>query len=511
MSEVDKSLPFNEEFQEALVGHCLQNQDFFIKCYNKLKAEWFTRNILVGAIYSQLCTFYKLHDSFIQSVQEFKNFDFFLYQMPEERDKYYALLERCLLSSRNFDITKIQKQLTGFLRESLFKESIQGAAQRYKSQGFVETYEWTAQHLSAIRDATFEDDNDILSFDYPELWIAKQQDRRTNAISTGSNNLDEALGGGLFRKEACAIMAASNVGKTTCFITIARHAVLQGHNVLFLVHEGDPEEIRLRILCSFLGINIQTIFQWIKDTEKKLTIKRASAFLKKHLTFVPYIRTNAMYVEDVMTFIKKMNQEKKNKTGKGFDLIIDDYPKKLRSKLRSGTKEGLYRIEAAEIYESFCHLATEIDVHCLVAVQTNRTGLKQNNLKLESDFLLGMEEIDEAYGIAQNMPNIITLNRSPDDRKSEIIRINIAKSRNAITDVAVNSRTKYDCFTIFGDKKMFWNKETDISGGFLASEIQPTNARQSTDTINESLRAIEDNRPKGTDQIGAYSANGKLS
>lgn len=489
MSE-EKALPFNQEFQEAIIGHCFENASFFSKCRGKLRPQWFTKNLMLGTIFAQLVRVYEAEGSAITSVDEFKNCEFFLEQMPDEREKYYKLIDLCQLSAKNFSIDKITRQLTGFLRVSMFKESVEGAAKRYNSQGFEESYDWTYRKLLEIKDATFEDSKTIMSFDHPEEWIKRQEDRREKAISTGNKLLDAALGGGLFKKEACAIMAPSNVGKTTAFITIARHAISSGHNVLFMIHEGDPEEIRLRILCAFMGISTRTMFDWIDDREKRKIIQAVSKYINSKMTFVPYIKTGGMYVEEVIDLIKKMHEDKKSDTGQGFSLIINDYPKKLRSRYRGASKEGLYRVEAAEIYDNFNHMAVELDAHCLVAIQTNRTGLKQNNNRIDADHLLGMEEIDEAYGIAQNMPNIITLNRSPQDRAKNILRISVAKSRNSMTDIAINTRTNYNCYLVFGDKEMFDTKglwTNELMGGYLASFHQEDNAKIPTESVDESL------------------------
>jgi len=508
----DKVLTFSEQFQEAIVGHCFENPNFFAKCCAKLEPQWFTKNMMIGTLFSQLRQAYKSEGVAPKSTEEFKNFEFFLEQKPDERQKYYNLIDRCVLSAKNFSLEKIARQLTGFLRVSMFKESIEGASRRYNASGFDESYDWTQKKLAEIKDATFEENKSVLSFDHPESWIRKQEERRERSISTGSRLLDSALGGGLFKKETTAIMAPSNVGKTTAFITIARHAIKTGNNVLFMIHEGDPEEIRLRILCAFMGISTKTMFEWMKDRTKRMVVHAMAKYVNEKLTFVPYIKTGGMYVEDVIDLVKRLHEEKKAETGRGFDLIINDYPKKLRSRYRGASKEGLYRVEAAEIYDNFNHLAVELDVACLVAIQTNRTGLKQNNNRIEADHLLGMEEIDEAYGIAQNMPNIITLNRSPSDRQKNILRINVAKSRNSMTDIAINTRTCYNCYVVFGDRELFdtaglWTNE--ISGGFLASFHQEDNRKFPTEAIDEGLMKHE-NFSDPDSQVGVVVPGSKI-
>lgn len=508
--EGEHPLPFNEQFQEAILGHCLTNIRFFMKCKDKIRPQWFSRNIMIGTLFSQLQREYLGSGQFITSIDEFKNGSFFLEVTTEERDKYYHLIAVCQASARNFDLPKIERQLTGFLRVSMFKESVEGAAKRYKNQGFDEAYEWTKKRIREVQEADFEDDKNVLGFENPETWIKTQEERRSNAISTGNRALDDALGGGLFRKETCAFMAPSNVGKTTGMITIARHAVMKSHDVLFLIHEGDPEEIRLRLLCAFMGIKQATLFEWMKSREKKVYVDVAVKILSEKLTYVPYIRTGAMYAEDVVELIRKLNEERRVKHGKGYDIVIDDYPKKLRLRSKLGNRESLHRVEIAEVYDMFNHLSSEINVHCFLAIQTNRTGLRQNNGKIESQYLLGMEEVDEAFGVAQNLANIITLNRSSEDKGKQIIRLNIPKSRNFKTDIAINSRTNYDCYVIFGDKEFMPSSwPIDIPNGYLASYDQGDNKKESTDTVDLELKARED-IAKDHPDIGVANQTGRI-
>jgi KaiC/GvpD/RAD55 family RecA-like ATPase len=491
---LDTPLPFTEEFQEAIMGHCLINQRFFVKAENKLKGSWFTKNMMIGNLFDQLCRIYKDDEMFIKSVVEFKGDIFFIEQKDQEREKYYALIDRCVYQANCFSVEKIEKSLTGFLRVSLFKESVEGAARRYKSEGFEDAYVWTKEHINAIQKATFEEEEFVLSFADPDIWINEHELRKGKSISTGNSLLDIALGGGLFKKETCAFMAPVNVGKSLSMITLARHAVRKNHKVLFLIHEGFPEEIRIRILASFLGIKVETVYKWNVDPAMKHLIRGASAVINANLKFVPYIKTGAMFVEDVVDTIKKMHEDEKLKTGRGFDLIIDDYPKKLKSRMRSGSKEGLYRVEAAEIYDSFNHLATELDAHCFVAIQTNRQGLKENNGKAASEFLLGMEEVDESFGIAQNIANIVSLNRSHHDKKLNILRMNVIKSRNSPTDIAINTRTNFACCLTFGDRDNIYmpNSPVEIDKSCLVSYAQEDNRREDANIIHETLRKLEE-------------------
>ena len=61
-NDKDVTLPFNEAFQEAIIGHCLNDYKFFIQCNDKLKAQWFTANPLIANVFEQMQRSFKAHN-----------------------------------------------------------------------------------------------------------------------------------------------------------------------------------------------------------------------------------------------------------------------------------------------------------------------------------------------------------------------------------------------------------------------------------------------------------------
>jgi hypothetical protein len=485
------SMNLSESEQEAVLGHALTDYNFFLKSKKNLKKTWFTHNPTVGVVFDQLCKIYDRDKIYIKSVMEFKQDFFFQSLTLQDQKKYYDLIDRCIHSSKEFGIDRLKKKLTGFMRVSLFKESIEGGAKRFGIDGMESAYEWTKKKITDLQDATFEDNQFVMKFNDAATWVAETKKFRDSAFSTGSKELDRALGGGLFRGETLAIMAPSNTGKTTWMISLVRHLVMQKLNVAFFVHEGSPRQIREKILCSFLCVSRARLYEMTENPKTRDIVNSVADYINQYLTYIPYIKTGGMYIEDVTTMIKDLNDDLINRTGKGFDVIVDDYPKKLKSRAAMGSKESLARIMYADTYDVFNHIATTLDCNCVVAVQTNRAGLKQNNGKTESDTLLGMEEIDEAFGIAQNMGNIVTLNRTPEDKKLDIIRMNIAKSRNDATDIVICSRSSYKCSVIFGDKEMIDNGgawDTEIEHNMLPTYFQDSNKMIPSAVVDQALK-----------------------
>jgi hypothetical protein len=899
-NDKDVVLPFNEEFQQSIVGHCINDYRFFYQCKDKLKPQWFTKNLMVANIFEQMVNSYDIHGVAPRSTGEIMNEPFFLSQKESEKDKYRQMIELCsyfATSNKAFNLEKVKKQLTGFIRLCLFKEAVEGAGKQYKTGGFDKAYTWTKEKIEKIQDASFEEDAVALKFENAMEWLKDDILETTNAISTGNKKLDFVLGGGLFKGETTAILAPVNSGKclgkdtfiimsngiikmvqdikvgdklmgpdglprtvlgttkgrgqlykiqpkngsddficndehilclkvayndyrykkddiinisvneylkksknfknhtllwraslnfnekqelkippyilgiwlgdgnsnraaltsmdseiikewtawvenmgcsmkidsfktpnkskhytsktkkskigckknafindcnkilneigvlnkkhipheylisnriqrlellaglldtdgyynkrgcfeiiqknkylsdqivflarslgfkvnmqktiktikkinfsgeyyrinisgliskiptrlprkkakdckktaytsgfnvidqgvgdyygfeldkdhlfllgdftvshnSTFMITTVRHAIKQGKKVLWLTHEDSPRKLRKKMLSAFLGISRKTLSnpEFFRDRREgdepdKIAFREsirkdlfaASNYIDQHLTYVPYTKIGSMFVEDVASEIYKRHKHLINTTGSGFDMIVDDYPKKLR--LRHKNPEN-YRTELAAVYDVFNHIAIELDVHCFVAIQTNREGLKQSMGKVKADNLLGMDLVDESYGIAQNMGNIISLNRSPDDKLFNIAKLSISKSRNDITDIAIVTRTAYAQTLTHGDKDMFnltfnfnlpdpsknyamervqhtlKTLTPDIPNHFLASQGQNHNKLIQSNVINEILMEIEKNPSLDSinfkEFIDSFSTNVKM-
>jgi hypothetical protein len=388
------------------------------------------------------------------SYKDILEMPFYAENDAKTRLAYDTKFARCEASMKNFDLEELQEKLTGFARASMFKETMLLAGEEFGTRAYEKAYEWTSLKIQELLKTTFEEDLLAMNLSSPGDWLVEEKSRRELAIPTGCGALDTALGGGLFKRETTAIMAPTNTGKTTFMITILRHALATGRRVMFFSHEGRPEAIRLSILTALTGIPRHKLYDMYQTAPGKVMINHASAIMEKGLTYIPYAFTGQMYVENVVAEAVKRQKDAISLKQQPYDIIIDDYPKKLKSKYRSGAKDMAYRTELAEVYDEFNHLSQEINVHCLLAIQTNRTGAK-NNKDTKAGNLLDLEEIDESYGVAQNMGNIIALNRSPRDAELNIINYTITKSRNAATHVTVSTRTAYECSLTHGDGALF--------------------------------------------------------
>lgn len=509
------ALPFSDSFQESIIGFSLRDESFFRKAADKIKPTWLTCDPTVGNIFDQMIKFNEKYSRPPLSLHELINESFFLGQKASDQQKYANTILRCFEASKNFDIEHVKQKLTGFLQVSMFKEALYGASNKFKTGGYEDAYAWAQDKLNDIKSATFVENSLVVKFENSVEWLKKSTITDGMAVSTGNKNLDKALGGGLFKGEASAILAPTNMGKSRALLTIVRHAAVKGYDVLYVLHEDSPEKVKKRLYGAVVGYSpkemdaylnrsgidpIHSTPRSLDDINKKErglidSIEKAEKVVFPKITFMPYVKTGAMYAEDVVAEIKKLHEEKRLKTGKGYDLIVNDYPKKL--KLRAANRNTQDRTQLAEVYDLFSTLAIELDTHCLTAVQTNRTGSKMNKGTVESDFYLGTEEVDESFGIMQNLAAVISLNRSLDDIRNGIVHYCVAKSRNDKLNVVVSTRSLYGRSLLHGDTDTFTEFGNHIlqettSGCGLSSMLREDFRKIGSDEIAEHLKQIED-------------------
>lgn len=155
-----------------------------------------------------------------------------------------------------------------------------------------------------------------------------------------------------------------------------------------------------------------------------------------------------MTIEEVVPIIR-MNQEEWATThkGKGFDLLISDYPAILST--QQAQKGNLQmRHKDKIVYDYYVQLALEYKFHSLLAIQTNREGARVNNQEKGNDRLIHSTDVSESFDPIKEATNIITLNRSPEAKKDNYLIYLIDKSRGSETGISILARTNFaHCIT----------------------------------------------------------------
>jgi len=155
-------------------------------------------------------------------------------------------------------------------------------------------------------------------------------------------------------------------------------------------------------------------------------------------------------VEEVISIVRRKQEERIAKYGAGYKILIDDYPAKLTTTQNS---KGNYSKRTVDeiVYNNFAQLALENNFHSLCAIQTNREGSKVNKGQKE-DRLLTMEDVLESWGAMTTATNVWTINRDPMAKVKNRLTYYIDKSRSSETGFAVVCRTKFGNSITHSDK-----------------------------------------------------------
>jgi hypothetical protein len=266
--------------------------------------------------------------------------------------------------------------------------------------------------------------------------------------------LPEGKGAGcLLPGTTTTLVGPINAGKTTVMMTVICANLHANKKVLYLPHEGSPEELQAKFLCCILDRDLDWLTVNARltrlpegdldDTQRgNIRLIRWGQKKLRNLTFHPMIR-QGLTVEEVCSDIRVKNDEIARVDGIGYHMVVSDYPAKLDTEeARFGKIE--YRHKLEKIYMSQNRLAEELRFHLLNGAQVNREGNKINKgMKGYEKRLLEMEDFAEAFGPMADTATVITINRDAAAEAQERVSLHCAKSRTSKKGWTVVCRSRY--------------------------------------------------------------------
>jgi hypothetical protein len=451
---VQDRLPFSEVKQLALLGHLLVNERFFVQARTKVDPAWFL-DPLAAKVLNAKIRFYETYNR-IPSMAELKEYPVVLTEETAVRNKMYSTMTQAQHQTQFFGLDALAPELSDWLRARLYAKHIDRSAKLFNAQKLQEAYTEIREVNRQIDDIKFDDEHEVRFEDYV-TFFEQQEQAKQDCLTFGISHVDRLLlpdgvNGSLLRGDTTLLLAPTNIGKTSTMITVAIHNVVLGKSVLFLTHEGRPEDIQEKFWCSILGVPRATLYEWYKDPAGQKVMNKKLSSLSR-LTYIPYNKAGAT-IEDVEAIIRRKQEERIAKTGKGYDLLVCDYPSKLTT---TQAKHGNLQFRHIEtyVYNIFVQLALEYKFHSLLAIQTNREGSKKNRGHKnkwadtgEAFRLLSMEDVAESWGPMTIATNVISINRDERAQANGRLTFYICKSRSSEVGWAVVCRSDYSkCIT----------------------------------------------------------------
>lgn len=461
MNQTDlEKLPFSKQKQLAVIGHNLVNRIFFFQCVNTIQPKWFLEE-RPQKLWAAIVEFYKRHRRQPSKEEILEGREIRLEEVKEQ-NKYDLLLTEAIRETERYGLDAIVPDLTEWMHTRVYHTAVMESADLFNRGKFSDAFKSVHNASGQIRDIRFDQTEEVDFSDYQNQFTQDNLDH-DDACTFGIKTLDQCLtpyakNGSLLPGDTTVLLAPSNVGKTTTLLNVIRANIKRGKRVLFLTHEGRPEDIRNKLWCLMLSVvekeENQSRFITMPDLLKNWTnpafqkeMEMMAKFISKYLTYIPMNKAG-LTVEDVATVVQRKQEESLAKFGVGYSLLVDDYPAKLLTE-QSGGNWARRHIDALT-YNYFVQMALQHKMHSLVVVQTNREGSKVNK-GVGSDRLLEMEDVAESWDVMTQATSVISLNRTPDDKNQHRMKFHICKSRSSEVGITVVSRSRFSSYITHHD------------------------------------------------------------
>lgn len=443
-------LPFSPAKQEALIGHLITNERFFIQARARILPDWFGDPRL-NQIWKISTEWYSKYGK-VPKPSEIKESREVTKMAPADQRVIDTRIEQSMLRMADFSLESIADELTDFLQARIYHKEVMRSQSSFNSGKFQDAYLVLRNMAREIESVSFQQGEAILFEDPAADFNDNQMDMR-KALTFGLQTFDRLLlglaheqkevTGSLLPGDTTIILAPTNVGKTTAMISMAMHNIAAGKDILFITHEGRPQDIKRKFWCAASGMSRHQVDHALTTPEGQQYFWAIRDGLKEHLVYIP-LNKAGLTVEEVEAVIRREQEKwKATHNGKGFDMVVNDYLAKLTTQQAKGGRFQRRDIDEV-VYNYGVQLALEYNFHFLTAIQANREGSKINKgFKGYEHRLLSMEDVLESWGPMTSATNVISINRSPEDIVKDRVVFYICKSRSSETGIAVVCRSKY--------------------------------------------------------------------
>jgi replicative DNA helicase len=250
-------------------------------------------------------------------------------------------------------------------------------------------------------------DNDY-GYDYIKDFEERFLIKARNPISTGWHKIDKITHGGLGIGELTVVIAPTGAGKSHVLVHLGAQALKQGKNVVHITLELADTAVARRYDACLTGHNLNQLIENKEDILEKIQDVDGQLIVKEY-------PTKSATIGMIKNHLEKIRQHEM-----AVDMIILDYGDLVRPS--GGNKNSEKRHDLESIYEELRGLAQEFKCPVVTASQTNRKGLNEE--------VITMESISEAFNKCFVADFIISLSRTIKDKNCNIGRIFVAKNRN---------------------------------------------------------------------------------
>jgi replicative DNA helicase len=409
------------EFQQKLMWQLLVESEYAEKALPNISVEYFDDPNL-KRLFLIMLEYYRTYEkvpnlqnqSIHQAINQFKAPNNII-----EEESLFAVVkrielfnERILNKSLMHDGEVVQKSTNEFIKQQEYRKLAEFIIAKIKNgemknKKIISEIEEKFQKIALI--GTDEDcGSDVIE----GLEKALRKEFR-ETIPTGVTVIDLLTGGGLGRGEMGLILTPSGVGKTTLLTKIANNARENNKNVLQIIFEDTKEQIQRKHVTIWTKIKLSEL-----DDNNVLALQKANEHIAKlgpgRLIIKKFSQEDTT-MRDVKNFILR----EQKKWGFKFDMVVLDYLDCLESHKKVSDRNEAELV----IVKSFEALASDLNIPCWSAIQSNRSGFDA--------------ELVEAQHTGGNIKRVqkshffMSVAKTPDQKEASLASIKIIKARFA--------------------------------------------------------------------------------
>lgn len=315
----------------------------------------------------------------------------------------------------------VQKQVRNFLTNTYIKEVQDNQYVKESALDFCKKQKLKSALLKSvklIKDSSYDEVENLIvdalklgsdgdyGHDFKRDFEIRYQPRTRNPVTTGWDVINNSLKGGLGSGELGVVIAPTGAGKSHVLAHLGASALLEGKNVVHYTLEMSEERTGQRYDSRISGVHLGELFNRKEDVYEACLDVPGELIIKEYPTKSASVNTLRNHLEKLKSRDKKI------------DMILVDYA----DLLTPTEKFRERRNELESIYEHLRGLAQKYECPLWTASQTNRSGLNEE--------VITMESISEAFNKCFVADFIFSLSRTKDDKLANTGRFFIAKNRN---------------------------------------------------------------------------------
>ena len=221
--------------------------------------------------------------------------------------------------------------------------------------------------------------------DFPKKYCEMYSPEKL--VPTGFTKYDTCFGGGFAPGEIHLVFAPTGIGKTTLGVDMGLGAMLHGKSVYHVTMEVSKEIVLAKYAARATNTPLQNFLCCdINEYNDKIKVYKEK--------FMPFLRLEFWPDKSIttMTIRSWISQKMSKAEGKKPDLIIVDWDDCLRPTVEARTGD-MYN-EGGNIYSDLLQLAHYFKCPILTFGQSNREGIKKNQLEKEFNIDTGDNTTD---------------------------------------------------------------------------------------------------------------------